>query len=693
MKKTLLFIAMIAVVMNLLASEKSPYSTMAPVPQQDVKITKGFWAERQKVNNEISFKVLWERANDPEAGHVIQNFEIAAGRREGAFMGTHWQDAWLYKWLETASYILGNEPNRQFEGRRLDELVDEMIELIGEAQEEDGYIATQVSTRKQYHRFQDYKLHELYTMGHMYTAAAAHFEATGKTNFLEIAEKCAAYIFEFFSENQAQYPEFPNNPSIIMGAVDLYRVTGNKTYLDLAGHFIDSRGKYPAEKQTVEEIMAKSSAWQSLYPAYGRINNQNLVPLRESKEVLGHAVFFTYLYAGAADAYLETGDQTLWEALDRHWNDLTEKKMYVTGGVSPHHISMPTFVGKNGVRSTIKDDLIGEGIAKPYDLPQAHGYNETCGMLGNMMWNWRMLQASGEGRFADIMELNWFNSILCGVEIDGVGWSYGNPLRWYGDEHEVIHEIKYYRSLPGPKLICCPTNVLRNLANYGSFLYGTSEKTIWINHYADNELDTKLPDGTNVKIKQETEFPWDGRIKMTIQNKGEFAIRFRIPYWADGATLTVNGSDVKCAAPGEYAEVTGKWKKGDIVALNLPMEVKMLVSDYKMEQTRGQVAIKRGPLVYCLESHELTGNINIEDIQIPSDAKWETEFKADLLGGVTVLKTQAELIHANGQTIGAYHELGKVQSKKIAIELIPYYAWKNRGEDAEMSVWLPLNNK
>lgn len=673
---------------------QSPYATMTPVPLQDVKITKGFWAERQKVNNEVSFKVLWERANDPDAGHVIQNFEIAAGRMEGEFKGTHWQDAWLFKWMEAAVYILANEPDKEFEGRKLSILVDEMIELIGEAQQEDGYIATQITERKKYSRFENMKHHELYTMGHMYTAAAAHYDLLGKTNFLEIAEKCATYIYNFFSENQAKYPDFPNNPSIIMGAMDLYRVTENKMYLDMANHFIDSRGKYPAKKEfTAEELFDQPSGAQSFNPAWGRINNQNLVPLRESKEVLGHAVFYTYLYAGATDAYIETNDNTLWDALDLHWHDLTEKKMYVTGGVSPHQLSMSTFVDKNGIRKTDRNDYIGEGIARPYDLPQANGYNETCGMLGNMMWNWRMLQASGEGRFADIMELNWFNSILCGVDIDGVGWSYGNPLRWYGDEHELIHHKKYHRSLPGPALICCPTNILRNVAAYGQFLYGSSENTIWVNNYAGNELNTQLPDGTKVKMKQETNYPWNGKIKFTLESKGEFVIKLRVPYWAEGASVTVNSEDEKSAIAGEYVEISKKWKKGDVVGLNLPMEVKMLVSEYKMEQTRGQVAIKRGPVVYCLESPELPEDISIDDLQIPSDAKWETEFRADLLGGVNVLKTKAELITISGETIGGFQELEKVQSKKIEIELIPYYAWKNRGENTKMSVWLPLNIK
>ena len=669
----------------------SPYASFFPVPIDDVHLTEGFWAERQGINNTQSLQALWDRALDPKAGHVIRNFEIAAGLRQGQFAGTHWQDAWLFKWLEAASYLLANEPDHEFEGGKLDALVDEMIDLIAAAQEEDGYLATQVTARDQVGRFEDYKLHELYTMGHMLTAACAHYRATGKKNFLRIARKSADFVYDFFSKNQAEYPEFPNNPSIIMGAVDLYRVTGDRLYLDLANHFIDSRGKYPPKKKSAEELNAMPHHISSYNTSEGLINNQNWVPLRESKEVLGHAVFFTYLYAGAADAYLETGDQSLWAALERHWHDLTERKMYVTGGVSPHHSQLPTFSFKEGVRTHIKGDFVNEGIAKPYDLPQSHGYNETCGMVGNMMWNWRMLQASGETRFSDIMELNWFNSILAGVEVDGVGWSYANPLRWHAEEHEVVQEQKYTskRVLPGPKLICCPTNVLRNLSGYAGYLYGVGDQTLWVHHYAGSELDTKLTNGTVVQLEQKTQFPWDGKVNFQFKSRGNFGLKLRIPYWATGATIQVNGKEVRRVTAGAYAEVTRDWRPGDRVELDLPMDVKLLVSDYKIEQTRGQVTVKRGPVVYCLEAIDLPDGVSIDSIQIPSDAHWSVDFRPELLGGVSVLKTQAEALQPKARGIGAYRELGKPRIRKVDIRMIPYFAWHNRG-DHKMSVWLPL---
>ena len=478
-----------------------------------------------------------------------------------------------------------------------------------------------------------------------------------------------------------------------MACVDLYRVTGNKKYLNLANLFIDLRGKYSRIRPKKEDVLKLPFHLRSFSTSEGRINNQNYVPLRKSKEVLGHAVFFTYLYAGAADAYLETGDKTLQESLDRLWHDLTEKKMYVTGGVSPQNIAIPRFSYKKGERRILKADHVGEGIAAPYDLPNAHGYNETCGMIGNMMWNWRMLQATGEARFGDIMELNWFNSILTGVELDGEGWSYANPLRWHRQDHEVINTKKYThkRILPGPRLICCPTNVLRSIASYAGYLYGKSKDTIWVHHYASSMLKTSLKNGQHIELLQETGYPWEGRVKVIVKSRGKFSIKLRIPYWADKASVKLNNKKIRIPAePGIYAELSRAWKEGDIIELTLPMAVKLLVSDHLMESTRGQVAVKRGPIVYCLESIDLPKNVNIEDIFIPSNAKWEDEHVPGLLHGVTVLKTEAETYSPAGKRIGGYKELGDHEIKKVNIKMIPYFAWNNRKEP-KMSVWLPLS--
>jgi DUF1680 family protein len=310
-----------------------------------------------------------------------------------------------------------------------------------------------------------------------------------------------------------------------------------------------------------------------------------------------------------------------------------------------------------------------------------------------MMWNRRMLQASGEARFADIMELNWFNSIQSGVEVRGIGWSYANPIRWHAADHEVIHETKYAhkRSFPGRSLICCPTNVLRNLAMYPGYLYGASARTVWVHHYAGSGVEVQLPGGPGVKLDVRTKYPWDGVVRLTLGTGGSYVVKLRIPYWAGGSTVKVNGRKFAASViAGEYASLSNDWQPGDVVELDMPMDVKLLVSDYLMESSRAQVAVKRGPVVYCLESCDIPAGVAIEDVVIPSDSEWAAEFRDGLLGGVTVLKTTALAAAAEGNRIGGYRELGDVEPRKVGIEMIPYFAWNNR-EESKMSVWLPAS--
>ncbi len=308
--------------------------------------------------------------------------------------------------------------------------IDRIVDVIAKAQQPDGYIASQTTVRG-WPRFQDAHHHELYTMGHLLTAACIHHRITGKTALLDVACKTADCVYETFKGRDPKLAEFPRNPSIIMGAVELYRTTGNKKYLDMANFFIDWRGSRYGN--------GRRNAWGGPL-RNGSDLNQNWRPLRKETEVVGHAVFFTYLYAGAADAYMETGDTTLLAALDRLWTDLVTKKMYITGGVSPEHKSHPARSFEPGKLSAIAGDSIHEGISAPYELPNDTAYNETCGQIGNLMWNWRMLAITGEPRFADVMERTLYNSILSGIEVDGEGWSYTNPLRWHGAEH-VLREV------------------------------------------------------------------------------------------------------------------------------------------------------------------------------------------------------------------------------------------------------------
>ncbi len=663
----------------MIKNQDSPQAKLKSVDLKDVRWTEGFWAERFAQTRDVTLPKLWELASDPKKGHAIQNLRIAAGIEKGQFAGTHWQDAWVYKWLESACYI-----NAATGDKELGEQIDRIVDVITKAQQSDGYIASQTTVRG-WPRFQNAHNHELYTMGHLLTAACIHHRLTGQTKLLDVACKTADYVYETFEGRDPKLAEFPRNPSIIMGAVELYRTTGNKKYLDMANFFIDWRGSRYGN--------GRRNAWSSPLKN-GSDLNQNWRPLRKETEVVGHAVFFTYLYAGAADAYMETGDKTLLTALERLWTDLVTRKMYVTGGVSPEHKSHPARSFEPGKLTIIVGDSIHEGSSAPYELPNDAAYNETCGQIGNLMWNWRMLAITGEARFADIMERTLYNSILSGIEVDGEGWSYTNPLRWHGSEHVLRSQDTHKRSYPGRRMICCPTNLMRTVASWHNYLYSVDGSGLWVHHYGGNVFDGTLADGRKLKLTQQTDYPWDGRVRITvdaIESGGPFSILLRVPGWAENAKLTVNGRAVKddCTG-GSYARVERKWVAGDVVELELPMPVRMIVADPRIEQTRNQVAVMRGPIVYCLESIDLPKGTRFEDVCLPADAKWKVRHERDLLGGVSLLKTKALVIDKTAsQDIGGYRHVSDVQGRYVDINMIPYYAWNNR-EEPQMTVWLPV---
>jgi DUF1680 family protein len=669
---------------SLIKIDKSPHAKMQNVGLDEVTITGGFWKERREVNRKVSLEVLWDRATNEKDGYALSNLMIAAGLKKGQHQGVPWQDAWIYKWIEAAAYVYADTGDASLLKR-----MDSIIAIITRAQEDDGYIATQVTAGKFRQRWINPNNHELYNMGHLLAAAAVHYRITGKTELVDVAKRTASFCLRQFREQPDVMWEYPLNPSIIMGAVELYRATGHRDALDLACHIVDLRGstyqgneKWPNWGRPEWGSKESYQGGQDLY--------QNFIPLRREKEVVGHAVFFTYLYAGATDVYLETGDRSLLDALERLWSDLTEKKMYITGGVSPVHKGPVTRSFVEGTRQICRWEPIHEGITTPYDLPNANAYNETCGMVGNMLWNWRMLQATGDARYAEIMELSWYNSILAGVQLDGSKWSYTNPLRWHGKEHELWSHDYHERHVPGLRHICCPTNVLRHIAAYQGYLFSISEDTLWLHHYADCNATLKK---LGLKLKETTDYPWDGNITLAIQDAPEHPLGFklRIPSWAKKAAIRINDEDLEPApVSGTYAEVSRVWQPGDVLELNLDMQTRLLAGHPRSEHIRNQVAVQRGPIVYCLESNDVQGNVDFEQIAIDAGAEFEPEYRRELLGGVTVLKTTAKVMARPQSTIiGQYVDITERDSTQVKVELIPYYAWNNR-EEPKMSVWLPL---
>ncbi len=655
----------------------SPRAKLSPLPLENVHWREGFWHDRSGRLHEVTLPVL-RRLADDWAWH---NMLVAAGEKEGTARGCFWEDAWVYKWIEAACYQYTQTGDPELLAE-----CDRMIEVIAKAQQPDGYLATQITLRGE-PRLSNYRHHEVYTMGHLLTAACAHHRVTGKTNFLDIARRVGDFLHqEYFSNENPYLINCPVNPSVVMGAVELYRTTGEKRYLELANIVIDNRGK---PRPPVPHL-----PWGA--PAGHTDLNQDRIPLRKSKEVVGHAVFWSYLYAGATDAYMETGDATIMHALDRLWNDVVSCKMHITGGVSPIHKGLSNRSSLPGQR-TITNDEVHEAAGLPYQLPHATAYNETCGQIGFLMWNARILAVTGEAKYADTMERALYNAILSGVNLSGRGWSYTNPLKWHGPGHELLSNDYHGRMDPGDGQICCPTNLLRIEASWQGYLYGKSHEGLWVHHYAASEAEIALPEVGKVQLVQETEYPWDGSITITLDQVGSrksFAIHLRIPGWAKGASLKVNGRGIsrETLTPGSYLTIARTWKSGDCIEMELPMPVRLIAAHPKVEHAGGKVAVQRGPIVYCAESTDLPEGIELEQVRLPAESDWTMRHDPELLEGVTFLETTAVAVDSLPleEEVRLYREYRPGKKRTFQLRMIPYYAWNNRVEP-EMTVWLPLH--
>ncbi len=609
---------------------------------------------------------LWRILKDPNISHAFTNFRVAAGLEEGEFKGRWWHDGDLYKSIEATSYVYAVTGDE-----KLNRLMDRVIDVISKAQREDGYIHTSIlighgfRTSRQgetYFKgktkpFQDLHDHELYNMGHLMTAASIHYRATGKENFLNVAKKTGDFLYQTFRTRDPRLAHFGFNPSNIMGAVELYRTTGDKKYLELANIFTDMRGSQPG----------------------GTDLNQTRTPLREETEAVGHAVTANYLYAGAADVYVETGENAILDALEKIWQNVVFQKMYVIGATGALHQGLSSH-----------GDKVHEAYGREYQLPNSTAYNETCANIANAMWNWRMLSISGKARFADIIELVLYNSALSGISIDGKSFFYTNVLRRTKGTPFLSWDLPTRQPYLG--CFCCPPNIIRTIAKVNGWAYSLSDEGVWVNLYGGNVLETEMLDGSKLKLTQETDYPWDGKIEITVDlpKEKEFTMMLRIPGWAKQASLKVNGQVVnKQLHPKSYFKLHLTWSRGDVVELDLPMPVQLITANPLVEETRNQVAIKRGPIIYCLESPDLPDGIRVSEVIIPIDINLKPEYKDDFLGGIIVLKGEAFYIPQADWTNKLYRKREVKGKKTVAIKLIPYFAWSNRGE-SEMTVWMPL---
>ncbi len=692
-KKGFLTLILLSVIVLLPAQErglmntsKSKYAQLTNVNLSAVKWTDGFWGDRFRVCKDTMILNMWNTWNNPDISHGFRNFEIAAGVYSGNHWGPPFHDGDFYKWLEgvAAIYAVNKDP-------KLDTLMDKVIATIVKSQREDGYIhtpvvieernkgidshknkkepsvviGTKVGSEDQVGAFANRLNFETYNLGHLMTAACVHYRATGKKTLLNVAVKATDFLCHFYETASAELARNAICPSHYMGVIEMYRATKNPRYLELAKNLINIRG------------MLKN----------GTDDNQDRIPFRNQKQAMGHAVRANYLYAGVADVYAETGEKVLKDNLESIWGDIVNRKMYITGACGS------LYDGTSPDGTCYEPDSIQkvhQAYGRAYQLPNSTAHNETCANIGNMLFNWRMLQITGEEKYADVMETALYNSVLSGVSLDGKRFFYTNPLRLSKDFPYTLRwpreRAKYI------SCFCCPPNTVRTLCETQNYAYSISNKGIWLNLYGGSKLETALPDGAKIKLTQISDYPWEGKVLVKvdqISSKQPFSLFLRIPEWCEKATLTVNGKpmDVVVLA-GSYAEVNRQWKKGDVVELNLAMTVKLMESNPLVEETRNQTVVKRGPLVYCLESIDVEGGQSIDNVLIPANIQL-TPKKIIIEGSpIVALEGTASLIQEISWKNTLYREISD-SNKKVNIRLIPYYAWGNRGK-ADMMVWMPL---
>lgn len=629
----------------------SPNSYYRAVSGEAVKLTNGFWAHRQAVNHKVSLKHGYVMLN--KAGN-IHNLKLAAGLETGNFRGINFYDETVYKWLEGLGWELGRAPD---EG--LQALADEVISIIAAAQQPNGYLNSYYQVAEPDRKWTDLDFsHELYCAGHLIQAAIAFKRALGDERLLEIACRFADHIESVFGPGKKE--EACGHPEIEMALVELSRTTGQKKYLQLAQFFVDQRGK------------KKMQGMGANGPEY----HQDHVAIREAEGVAGHAVRQMYLATAVADLYMETGEQAMWETSQRLWEDMTRGKMYITGGIGSR--------------------FDGESFGESYELPADQCYCETCAAIGSFFWNWRMLLISGESRYADLMERLLYNGILSCAGLDGAGFFYVNPLMLRNGRYVRLsanppEDIKTSGRPEWHTVACCPSNTMRLRASLSNYFVTSNETGFQIHQYGNMAIAFK-----DSQITVETEYPWDGQIKITFAESSDkpWALALRVPGWCQNFDMKINGQDANGSLQKGYVMLERIWKAGDVLEANFAMPPLLVEADPRVDDLRGCVAVQRGPIVYCLEEHDQEPGSNLLDLVIDTDAQIIDRKQTELLDGVVTLEATGYLSdRSSWQENGLYHPLvseNKRQSfdRKLKLIAIPYYAWGNRGLKS-MRVWIP----
>lgn len=647
----------------LVDTTKSGHAKVRPTDVEDLRWTNGFWADRVGVCYESSIPKMWELMKGKKYKPFLEHFLIVAGKAEGGHHGAKWNDGDFYKWLEAA--IVANSVEEDAE---LTLAIDQSIEAIVDAQRDDGYLHTPVliaqkNGDKSARPFQDRHAFEMYNMGHLITTGCLHYRLTGNKKLLEAAEKAAEFFIKTFSNPT---PELARNsicPSHYMATIELYRTTGKQKYLDLAESFL-------AMRKLVEN---------------GGDDNQDRIPFTEQREIVGHAVRANYLNAGAADLYAENGDASLLKPLESLWENMVQKKMYITGACG----ALYDGASPDGSAQQRQITRIHQAFGRNYQLPNITAHNETCANIANLMWCWRMFLITADAKYLDVLEIALYNSILSGVSLEGTDYFYVNPLRV---TDPLPNEMRYPRTRqPFFVSFCCPPNVIRTIAEVGGYAYAKNENGVYVNLYGGSDFTTELF-GASLSLQQESNYPWDGDIRIKVkESPGEkYSIRLRIPSWANGAEVSLNNKsiDAKPNATG-FVEISRNWEAGDVIELSLPMPAQLIQAHPLVEELSNQVAVQCGPLVYCLESHDLPANVAIEQVIVPWGITLEKKYDPDFLQGVAVIEGEALAKGRQEWSTELYRAAKPLDTTPFKLRLIPYYAWANRGA-GEMSVWLPV---
>ncbi|MGE5293358.1 MAG: glycoside hydrolase family 127 protein [Solirubrobacterales bacterium] len=659
----MIFLTILAVSVQMQAADY-PY---VPVPFSQVKVEDEFWAPRIETNRTTTIPFAF-RMNE-QTGRM-DNFRIAAGLMKGTYRGKRYNDTDVYKVIEGAAYSLRQHPDAE-----LEKYVDGLIEIIAKAQEPDGYLFTARTCDPNNpapgagpERWSLLAVsHELYSAGHMYEAAVAYFQATGKRTLLDVAIKNADLLDRTFGSGPGQRAGTSGHQEIEIGLVKLYCVTRDEKYLKLARYFLDVRGR-------IENFMPHYPA-DSPWSVYNDpVQIQAHKPILDQDEAVGHAVRAAYMFSGIADVAALTGNEAYLRAIDRLWSDVVGRKVYLTGGIGAVHSH--------------------ESFGKAYELPNLTAYNETCAAIGNVFWNHRLFLLHGDAKYLDVLERTAYNGLISGVSLSGDRFFYPNPLS--SDGKFRFNQGATARS-PWFEVACCPGNVARFLPSFSGYIYAHRGDTLYVNLFVAGRGDVDL-DGRRVIVRQQTRYPWEGIVRIVLEPRAnrEFTVAVRIPGWARGEAmpgglyrfldssdatpiLRINGVETPLNVADDFARVRRVWTDGDTIELNLPMPVRRIVADERIEADLGRVALQRGPLVYCVEGCDQPGK-RVANLLLPDDVTLQSQWRSDLPGGLMAITGRVQ----------ALQEDGSLRDQDFVA--IPCYAWAHRGA-GEMAVWLARNRK